>query len=72
MPGVYEGVAGMGRQASLMAVRVMDSRGSGYTFEIAAGMDYAIANGAEVINLSLTFDPTRPAAGLTWSRCSGP
>ena len=56
-PGSYEGVAGMGRQASLMALRVLDSGGVGYAFNIAAAIDYATVNGARVINLSLTFPP---------------
>ena len=59
-PGGYEGVAGMGRRASLMALRVLDSGGRGYAFDIAAGIDYAVAQGARVINLSLTFPPTTP------------
>jgi subtilisin family serine protease len=59
-PGSYEGVAGMGRQASLMALRVLDSGGRGYAFDIAAAIDYATARGAQVINLSLTFPPSTP------------
>ncbi len=59
-PGSYEGVAGMGRRASLMALRVLDSGGRGYAYDIAAAIDYAAAQGARVINLSLTFPPTTP------------
>ena len=59
-PGSYEGVAGMGRQTSLMALRVLDGGGRGYAFDIAAGIDYATAQGAAVVNLSLTFPPTTP------------
>jgi hypothetical protein len=59
-PGSYEGVAGMGRQVQLLALRVLDSGGRGYAYDIAAAMDYAIAQGVRVINLSLTFPPTTP------------
>ena len=59
-PGSYEGVAGMGRQANLMALRVLDSGGYGYAFDIAAGIDYTTAQRAAVVNLSLTFPPTIP------------
>ena len=59
-PGSYEGVAGMGRRASLMALRVLDSGGRGYAYDIAAAIDYAAAQGAGVINLSLTFPPATP------------
>ena len=53
--GRYEGVAGMARQASLMALRVLDDYGLGYPFNIAEAIDYAAQNGAAVINLSLTL-----------------
>ncbi len=56
----YEGVAGMGRQAVLMALRVLDANGRGSAFNIAQAIDYAAANGARIINLSLTFPPTTP------------
>ncbi len=56
----YEGVAGMGRQAAVMALRVLDANGRGSAFNIAQAIDYATANGARIINLSLTFPPTTP------------
>lgn len=54
-PDFYEGIAGMARGAGIMAVRVLNEKGSGYADDVAAGIDYAVANGARVINLSLTF-----------------
>lgn len=57
VPGAYEGVAGMARQASIMALRALDAEGKGYAFDIAEAIGYAAANGAGVINLSLTFPP---------------
>lgn len=56
----YQGVAGMGRQARLMALRVLDASGYGSAFNIAQAIDYATTNGAQIINLSLTFRPTIP------------
>ncbi len=61
-PGAYEGVAGMARQASIMALRALDAYGGGYSLDIAEAIDYAAANGARVINLSLTFPPQTPGS----------
>ncbi len=58
MPGRYEGVAGIGRNARIMALRVLNESGVGYTFDIAEAIDYAAANGAQIINLSLTYPPS--------------
>ena len=49
------GIAGVGVcwTAKLMAVRVMEATGSGTTASITAGVNYAVTNGAKVINMSL-------------------
>lgn len=47
------GMAGVSWGARVMAVKVLDSSGSGYTSDVAAGIIYAANNGARVINLSL-------------------
>lgn len=47
------GVAGVAPEAEIMAVRVLDGNGSGNTVEIAEGIAYAAAHGADVINMSL-------------------
>lgn len=47
------GSTGVCWNARLMAVRVLDDDGSGTTADVAAGIDFAVAQGAKVINLSL-------------------
>ena len=49
------GIRGVGvaPQITLMPVKVLDSSGSGSESDVIAGMEYAISNGAKVINLSL-------------------
>lgn len=49
------GVSGVGlaHQTSIMPVKVLDGNGFGSTATIAAGIDYARQQGADVINLSL-------------------
>ncbi|NEA98546.1 S8 family peptidase [Streptomyces sp. SID13726] len=48
--GRYEGVA---PGASLLIGKVMDAGGSGLSSDIVAGMEWAVAQGADVVNLSL-------------------
>ena len=47
------GVAGLGYEASLMSVKVLNDSGSGYYSWVANGINWAANNGAKVINLSL-------------------
>ena len=48
-----QGTTGVCWQAEIMAVRVLDAAGQGTTADIAEGVDYAVAHGARVINMSL-------------------
>jgi subtilisin family serine protease len=50
------GVVGVAPQAKIMTVRVLADDGSGTTGAVAEGIRYAAANGARVINASLTGD----------------
>ncbi|MBW1877604.1 MAG: S8 family serine peptidase, partial [Deltaproteobacteria bacterium] len=48
-----KGVAGVAPEATILPVKVLSSWGSGMSSWIAAGIDYAVDDGADVINLSL-------------------
>jgi serine protease len=52
------GVTGIAYNARIMPVRVLDENGEGAAFEIARGIRYAAKRRADIINLSLEFDPT--------------
>lgn len=47
------GVIGVAPGASLYAVKVLDSSGSGYYSDIIAGIEWCITNGIQVISMSL-------------------
>ncbi len=47
------GVIGVAPQADLYAVKVLDRRGSGWVSDIIEGLDWAVANDIDVINMSL-------------------
>jgi subtilisin family serine protease len=60
-----QGGAGVCWACKIMPVKVLDSNGSGSTFNVARGVDWAVAHGATVINLSL--GSTSPDSGLQTS-----
>ncbi len=47
------GVVGVAPQTSLLAAKVLNRQGSGYTSDVIAGIEYCVLNGAEVISMSL-------------------
>lgn len=47
------GVVGVGPQIYLYGVKVLDRRGSGYLSDVIEGLDWAIANNMQVVNMSL-------------------
>jgi subtilisin family serine protease len=47
------GIAGVMWNVRLMPVKVLDANGAGTDAEITAGIQYAVANGAKIINASL-------------------
>jgi len=60
------GVTGVCWKASIMAVRVLDVQGVGTTASVVQGVNFAVGNGAKVINMSIGgaggFDPLFNAA----------
>ncbi len=53
------GLAGLAFRAKLMPVRVLDAHGRGRADQIAKGIRFAVANGADVINMSFNFGCAR-------------
>jgi subtilisin family serine protease len=51
-----QGITGVAWISRIMAVRVLDEDGTGDTGQLAKGILYAVANGAQVINVSITSD----------------
>lgn len=66
------GIAGVDWSAKIMPLQVLSDEGSGYTSDIVAAIEYAVDNGANVINLSLGgagHDPAMEAAiSYAWSQ----
>jgi serine protease len=58
------GLTGLAYGASIMPVRVLDKNGWGDAVTISRGIRYAVTHGAQVINLSLEFDPSVTAGDI--------
>jgi serine protease len=58
------GLAGLAYRAKLMPVRVLDRNGSGQADDIARGIHYAVAHGADVINMSFNFGCGKGVPGV--------
>ncbi len=49
-----EGIAGINWRVRIMPVRILDGLGAGDSVDAAKAVDYAVANGAKIINMSFT------------------
>jgi subtilisin family serine protease len=58
------GVIGVAPKADLYAIKVLDRRGSGYLSDIITGLEWAVDNGIQVVNMSLGTDDDDPAFAL--------
>jgi subtilisin family serine protease len=54
--GNDEGIAGVAPQAQLMVVKVKDAAGHGDVHTLAAGIRYAVDEGARIVNVSVNSD----------------
>lgn len=55
------GVVGVGPQIDLYAVKVLNRSGSGYLSDIIEGLEWSIANGIQVVNMSLGTTTNSPS-----------
>jgi len=58
------GLVGVAYGAKLMPVRVLDRHGAGQADDIARGIRFAVANGADVINMSFNFGCGKRVPGI--------
>jgi thermitase len=54
-----QGIAGVAPGALLLNVKVLGDDGTGYVSSIAKGLDWAVANGAKVVNMSFAGGPSQ-------------
>lgn len=52
-------MAGVAPYATIISEKVLNANGSGYDIDVANGIQEAVNAGAQIINLSLTYSPTR-------------
>jgi serine protease len=58
------GLVGLAYRAKLMPVRVLDRHGSGQADDIGRGIHFAVAHGADVINMSFNFGCGKKVPGI--------
>lgn len=58
------GLVGLAYRAKLMPIRVLDRHGAGEADDIARGIRFAVAHGADVINMSFNFGCGKSVPGI--------
>ena len=48
-----KGIAGIAPGVRIMPIKALDASGSGFFYDFLVGLDYAVANGAKIVNASL-------------------
>ena len=56
--GTYGNITGVAPDATLMTVKVVNRAGGGTPAQMISGVEFAIANGADILSMSLGFKPT--------------
>lgn len=56
-----KGLVGEAPDAQIYAVKILDSEGNGSTEDLAKGVDWAIQNGMDIVNMSIAFPDDSPA-----------
>ncbi len=64
------GVAGVAPGATFVVAKVLDSSGSGNTADVAAGIEWVVHHGAQVVNLSLGSDTGILGVNCVLTGCS--
>lgn len=65
-----EGVAGLSWHVRLMPVRMLDAEGNGTVDQAVHALDYAVKNGARVVNMSFTGTITDPILDAALARAA--
>lgn len=67
------GNAGIDWQAKIMPLQALSDNGVGYTYDIVSAVEYAVDNGADIINLSLGGNEVDEAllAAVTYAKSQG-
>lgn len=59
------GIAGINQKISIMPLRILNENGAGSSYDVRQAIEYAVNNGAQIINLSFTSDQPDLSLGKT-------